>query len=284
MIGVERLRKALQIVAATASVKNGSGPISVNLIAPSDAGKSELILSSQPPGSMVVNDFTFATLIQILSRDKPPTYLIVPDLNVVISHKPTVASLAMALLLSLMAEGVSDIPGIDEESKLKAKRLKDHGVKVALITGCTPEMFRGKRGQWRKTGFLRRMVPIHYAYNKETQDAIQRSIASGEDGLKYFHVRAKRLKPTVVNINEKIASELRIVSEQITQQLSWEHSHAGRTSTIAAQAYPFSPHKIVRQLARASALLDGRRAVNTRDLKAVRDIARFMRYDHPEEI
>lgn len=284
MIGVERLRNALRIVAASVSVKNGSGPVSANLIAPSDAGKSELILSSQPPGAIVVNDFTFATLIQILSQPKPPSYLVVPDLNVVISHKPAVASLAMALLLSLMAEGVTDIPGIDEPSKLKAKKLKERGVRVARLTGMTPEMFKGKRGQWRNTGFLRRMVPIHYAYSEETQAQIQHAIAGGADGLKYFHVRAPRVKPAIVHIPEPVTDALRQLSEQVTRQLSWSRSHAGRESVVAAQAYPFSPHKTLRQLARASALIHGRSRVIKADIAAVKDIAKFMRYDRPEEI
>ena len=284
MIGVDRLRKALTIIAATASVKNGSGPVSANLIAPSDAGKSVLFLSSQPQNAMVVNDFTFATLIKILSKEKPPAYLVVPDLNVVISHKPAVASLAMALLLSLMAEGVTDIPGIDEESKLKARKLKERGVRVALLTGCTPEMFQGKRGQWRKTGFLRRMLPLNYTYSKDTEDAIQKSIAAGEDGLRYFHVRAPKVKAGTVTINQKASADLRTMSDQVTSQLQWAYSHAGKSGTVQAQAYPFSPHKMLRQLAPASALIHKRASVGPSDIAAVRDIAKFMRYDRPEEI
>lgn len=274
------------MIAATASVTNGSGPVSANLIAPSDAGKSELILSSQPPNARVINDFTFAALIKILDTPKPPTFLIVPDLNVVISHRPTVAALAMALLLSLMAEGVTDIPGIDEESKLKAKRLKQRGIRVALLTGMTPEMFQGKRGQWRKTGFLRRMVPIHYGYSAETETQIQASIRDGADTLKYFQNKPVRIKPRAVDIPSRIRADLAALSEVIvTRQLTWgPRDRDGESRTTQAHAYPFTAHKTLRQLVRAAALLKGRGVANSADLKLVRDICKFMRYDRPEEI
>lgn len=280
------MQRALRIIAATANVQNGSGPVSCNLIAPSDAGKTELILSSQPSNARVVNDFTFATLIKILDTPRPPTFLIVPDLNVIISHRPTVAALAMALLLSLMAEGVTDIPGIDEASKLKAKRLKQRGVKVALVTGMTPEMFQGKRGQWRKTGFLRRLVPIHYAYSAETERAIQNSIEQGLDTLAYFHNSMPRYKQITVDIPTKIRRELREISEMIvTRQLIWgAHGRDGQKRDLQAHAYPFSAHKTLRQLCRASALLHERKIATAADLRDVRDLVKFMRYDRPEEI
>jgi hypothetical protein len=286
VIGVERLQRALRIIAASANVQNGSGPVSCNLIAPSDAGKTELILSSQPSNARVVNDFTFATLIKILDTPKPPTFLIVPDLNVIISHRPTVAALAMALLLSLMAEGVTDIPGIDEESKLKAKKLKQAGVKVALVTGMTPEMFQGKRGQWRKTGFLRRLVPIHYAYSAETEKAIQTSIEQGLDTLSYFHNSMPRVRQTAVDLPAAIRHELRELSEiVVTRQLTWgTHGRDGQKREQQAHAYPFSAHKTLRQLCRASALLHGRKTATNADLKDVKDLVKFMRYDRPEEI
>jgi hypothetical protein len=286
MIGVERLQRALRIIAATANVSNGSGPVSCNLIAPSDAGKTELILSSQPNNARVVNDFTFATLIKILDIPKPPTFLIVPDLNVIISHRPTVAALAMALLLSLMAEGVTDIPGIDEESKLKAKKLNQRGVKVALITGMTPDMFKGKRGQWRKTGFLRRLVPIHYAYSAETERAIQASIENGIDTLSYFHNTMARHKKVEIDLPIKIRHELREISEVVvTRQLTWGSSgQDGQTRQTQAHAYPFSAHKTLRQLCRASALLNSRKKATNADLNDVKDLVKFMRYDRPEEI
>lgn len=285
MVGVERLQKALRLIAATSSVKNGSGPVSAVLIAPSDAGKTEMLLSCQPAASQVVNDFTFATLIKTLSTDKPPKYLVVPDLNVIISHRPTVAALAMALLLSLMAEGVTDIPGIDEASKLKAKRLKQRGVRVAMITGMTPDMFFAKRGQWRKTGFLRRMIPIHYAYSPDTQRMIQQTIERGQDALKYLHTRTPIVKAREVAIPAKPSADLRSLSEQLIGQLTWgSYGRDGQKQTTQAHAYPFSPHKTLRQLARASAVIRNARAVTATDVAAVRDVMKFMRYDRPEEI
>lgn len=286
MIGVERLQKVLAVVGASASVKNGSGPISVNLIAPSDAGKTQLILSAQPPNARVLNDFTTASLLRLLDTQKPPTFLIVPDLNTVISHKPAVATLTMAFLLSLLAEGVTEIPGVDEAVKLKAKNLKARGVRVALITGMTPEMFHTKRGAWRKTGFLRRLVPIHFAYSDETLAKIQDSIQNGSDSLAYRHQVQRPPARRDIELPKKIEEGIRRLSEQVTErQLIWTaRTKDGLERIQQAHEYPFSAHKTLRQFTRAAALLDNRRTAQQKDLTTVRDIVRFMRYDRPEEI
>jgi len=286
MIGVERLQRVLHIVGASAAVKNGSGPISVNLIAPSDAGKTQLILSAQPPHARVINDFTTASLLRLLDVAKPPTFLIVPDLNTVISHKPAVATLTMAFLLSLLAEGVTEIPGVDEDTKLKAKNLKTRGVRVALITGMTPEMFHTKRGAWRKTGFLRRLVPIHYAYSADTLTKIQDAIMNGADTLAYRHFVQRPPKRRDIKLTPKIEDGLRRLSEQVTErQLIWtSRSRDGVERVQHAHDYPFSAHKVLRQFARSAALLSNRSIATQKDLASVKDIVKFMRYDRPEEI
>src|SRR5437870_4709531 len=110
MVNVERIATILNTIAASGFVKD-SAPISATLIAPSDAGKSQLLSASLPPDARVINDFTFMSMITMLQEKNPPTWIVVPDFNSVISHKPSVATLTMAFLLSLLGEGVTEIPG-----------------------------------------------------------------------------------------------------------------------------------------------------------------------------
>ena len=286
MIGVERLHACLQIVAASQYVINGMGPISINIIAPSDAGKTGLMLSTLPHRARVINDFTAASLLNIVGEPKPPVYLVVPDFNVAMSHKPTVANLAMALMLALIAEGITEIPGVDEAYKVRAKQLHARGLRFAFVTGMTPEMFYSRRGKWRNTGLLRRLVPINYVYSKVTEKRVQDSIANGGDLLQYLHSRSQHFRRRKIVIPESIASKLRDLSEHVTErQLVWGgRDRDGRSRVTQATEYPFSSHKVLRQLARSSALLNDRETVTLDDDRAVVEFSRFMRYDRAEEV
>ena len=287
MIGVEKVEKALAIIGASQSVKNGSGPVSANIIAPSDSGKSQLMLKALPAGARVLNDITTMTLNAMMQEKTPPTYIVVPDFNVVISHKPAVAELTMALLLALMGEGVTELhPGLQNEVRIMMTRARKTGLRIALITGMTPEMFNGKRGKWRSTGLIRRMVPIHFAYTVRTQRLIQTSIEKGGDSLEYNHTKQKKFKARSVDIPMNIRRQLRELSEVVVDQLCWRAGDArdGRQHILKGVKYPFTPHKILRQLARAAAILNDHGTVTADDFNDTEMVAEFMRYDHPTEV
>jgi hypothetical protein len=286
MIGVSRLERALAVISASQSVKGGIGAISVNMIAPSDSGKTQLMLKAQPHGARVLNDVTMMTLNAIMREHKPPSYLVIPDFNVVISHKPTVAELTMAMLLALMGEGVTELnPGLSNEVKIRMTRAKAHGLRIGLITGMTPEMFNERRGKWRATGLLRRMVPLFYRYKRTTVNAIQSSIREGGDALAYLHERTRYVRPRGVIIPAPFDAQLEELSETVIDQLQWKagERRSGQHLVKAVQ-YPFTPHKVLRQIASAAALLNGSGTVDAAALADTENVVTFMRYDRPEEI
>jgi hypothetical protein len=284
VIGAERLQRALHVIGTSQYVENGMGALSCNLISPSGGGKTELILSRLPVGAQVENDVTYMTLIHLMKQQKPPSYLVVPDLNMVISHKPAVAELTMAMLLALTGEGVTDLnPGLQNEVKIKMARTKKTGLRIGLITGITPQMFASKRGKWRSTGLLRRLIPLNYCYTKLTQNKIQRAISSdiGADALNYNHAKIHAVRRRHVTIEPDAAEYIRELSEQVTYQLAWRGKDR---SIVHAIDYPFDPHKALRQIARSAAALSDRSIVNEDDLIDVKNIAAFMRLDHPVEL
>lgn len=284
MIGVERLQRALHVIGTSQYVENGAGALSCNLISPSGGGKTELILSRLPVGARVESDVTYMTLIHLMKEKKPPTYLVVPDLNMVISHKPAVAELTMAMLLALTGEGVAELnPGLQNEVKIRIARTKRTGLRMGLITGITPQMFASKRGKWRSTGLLRRLIPLNYSYTKRTQAKIQTAIANetGVDQLHYGHAKMKPIKRRPVEIPPPIAEWIRALSEDVTHQLQWRGKDR---SVVHAIDYPFDPHKALRQIARSAAALNDRAVVTDDDLADVENIAAFMRLDHPVEL
>jgi hypothetical protein len=281
MLNVERLTTVLRTIAVSGLVKNGAA-ISVTLIAPSDAGKSELIAKTSPPNARVINDFTTASMTALLSEPKPPTWIVVPDFNQVISHKPAVATLTMAFLLSLLAEGITEIPGLEGRAKLQAKSFRKRGVRIALLTGMTPDMFNSRRGKWRSTGLLRRLIPIYYTYSATTIGTIQKAISQGGDALDYSLKKQTRLRSREIIIPSKIAGPIKDLSGHVTaNQLIWKRDDGSQRQGID---FPFSLHKVFRNYVKASALLHGRRTATRADLLALKDFSRFVRYDRPEEL
>jgi hypothetical protein len=268
--------------------------VSAKLIAPSDAGKSELILSHLPHKARVIDDLTTASLLNLLDVPRPPKWIVIPDLNKVISHKPTVANLTFATLLSFLAEGVTEIPGIDGPAKLKAKRVLARGITIAVLTALTPDMFFASRRQWKATGLLRRLVPIYYTYSKDTANKIQSSIRQGADALTYDKKTIVPIRARDVTIPAKLAADIERLSENVTiDQLRWtkpgaHHASGGDvpepTSYIQAADFPFSVQKTLRQYIRACALLRDSRVVSRADWDLLLDFAAFVRYDRPERI
>jgi hypothetical protein len=288
LLNVERLLTVLDVIAMSDRVKNGIGPLSAMLIAPSDAGKTQLLLSRMPPDARVLNDFTFGSLLTVLAEPNPPHWIVVPDFNAVISHKPAVASLAMALLLGLLAEGVTEIPGIEGPAKLKLAELKTRGVRISMLTAITPQMFVSRRGKWRDTGLLRRLIPIYYSYRSSTISDIQRLIERGVDRLSYDKGAAMHhaKQPCNVMIPDTYAHRVMELSSIMisTQLVVRSRTRDGAEKLAPLQTYPFSLHKVLRTYIRAHALLHRRRTVTEADWIGLQDFTRFVRYDHPEEL
>jgi hypothetical protein len=285
VIGTSRLENVLTVLGSTRAVKDGRGAISAQLIAPSDAGKSELLLQHLPFGARVINDMTFASLLEIIIDPKPPAWIVIPDLNQAISHKPQVANLTMAFLLPLLGEGVTEIPGFDGTPKVKAalRRAKERGLTVGLLTAMTPQMFLGKRGKWRDSGLLRRLVPLYYTYSTETQRRIHSVIRNGHDVLSYRHAVPKRhvKKPVSIALDDAISKDLEKLANDVTEdQLTWRVNG----QMTRALEFSFSTHKTFRTYAKAHAMISGRSRVSRGDFDATVDFSKFVRYDRPERL
>jgi hypothetical protein len=283
MIGTARISKILRTIVASEHVTKDGRGLSCALIAPSDAGKSQLLLAHLPANARILDDFTTASLQSVLSEKDPPRWIVVPDFNQAISHRANVATLTMAFLLSLMGEGVTEIPGLEGSTKMISEQFRERGQTISLMTAITPDMFFARAGKWRSTGLLRRLVPIYYAYREETQDEIQTSIERGSDAIAYPHCRLEfgARAPRVPQIPGKIASQIRQHSEKVTlDQLKWQKSG----HDVKAVEYPFSAHKVLKTYARSRAWLNGHRVVTKKDVEEMRDFTEFMRYDRPESV
>lgn len=290
MHDMDAISRVLRVIAASQSLTDVA-PVSACLMASSDAGKSAMLLSHLPPGARVLDDLTTASLFQVLESNPRPKVLVLPDLNQAISHRPTVVQLLMAALLSLMGEGLTEIPGVDKNNpfKLKAEEFAKGGLRIAVITALTPEMFFGHRSKWRNIGLLRRLTPIFYDYPDKTIEKIQGTIKRSKAGKKieaYPRTFLPIVKEGSPDVPNWISDEIEILSRKLQiDQLVWrKRTRDGNEQVVRALDLPFTVHKTLRTYARASALLHKRRTVSAADLDALKDFARFVRYDRPEEV
>jgi len=284
LINAEPLERILDTILAS---RFEQAPISGLLIAPADSGKSRLLLRHRPADVRILNDFTYASLLSLLTERDRPKYIIVPDFNSVVSHRPAVATLTAAVLLGVLAEGLTEIPGLEGKPKLKVEELRERGITVGLLTAVTPEMFMAKRGKWRATGFLRRILPIYYSYKASTVQLINDSIRKGIDTVSYkAEADKKKLHSKPIRIPPPIAQKIETLATTVIQrQMLWTHrDRSGTQVLIQATQLPFSVHKIFRTYSRAACRLRGGLVVSKQDLDALHSLARFTRYDRPEEI
>jgi hypothetical protein len=280
MIGVQRLEKMLRTIQCSIAIE-GARPLNSIIIGPSGSGKSMLLATAAAANSAVLMDFTAESLLQYLDKNKPK-YIICPDLNLVVSHRPTVAGLTVACLLAITGEGVSKVPGIDGRVKFSMP----DGYVCGLMTAVTYGMYISKRGKWREIGLLRRLLPLYFSYLPDTAASINQEISKGM--VPHYAPKTSWTIPdgkVKVNINEDISHEINSLASETVKQLTWNYtSRSGERRTATAVDYSFDLHLMFRTYAKCAAFLRGSDRVDEKDYEEVRELSRFVRLDAPCQI
>ena len=258
-------------------------PISVILIGPSGAGKSKAIMQYKGTnGCHLTNDITSMGLQDILGGDHENKirFLVVPDFNVVLSHRASTLQLTVANLLSVTSEGTVRIDDGREKKELKHSP-------IGILTAMTRDLYARIANKWAILGFSRRFMPIYYDYTLETRQKIQDSIMHGGTTLLQLIPRTmetpKKLTATLIgSYGERIKS----ISDELATNIGYVPSFSkknvasGKSSFIGKQL-EFTPHLALRTMARAHALRDGRKEVAEADMKFLLNLISFTRYDRP---
>lgn len=280
MIGVKALEEILRLIQFSTCIQ-GARPLNVIIIGPSGGGKSLLLVTNTAEKSSVLMDFTSESLLQYCDKNKP-SYIVCPDLNIVVSHRPTVAGLTVAALLSITGEGVSKIPGIDGKIKFSLPE----GFVCGIMTACTYDMYISKRGKWRQIGLLRRLLPVYFSYLPGTAASINHEISRGmvpnyksSNGLKIPD------RQIAVKISDEIAAKLNSLADITMPQLSWSYTtKVGERRTAQAVEYSFDMHLMFRTYAKCSAIERGETRVEEQDYARTMMLANFVRLDRPYQI
>jgi hypothetical protein len=304
MIGTESLSEILETILHSAHLTQAI-PLSCMLIGPSGAGKSKLVMQYQSAvGCHLTTDVTSMGLQEILAKDteEKVRFIILPDFNLVLSHRTSTLQLTIGNLLSMTSEGTIRI---DDGRAVKETK---HGP-IGIISAMTREMYATIGKKWIALGFSRRFLPINYDYGLQTREKVQASIATGRTTM--LHLPERKLSITkqkvAVAISEEDSNRIILYSNELAHNIGWIPLRAGahprknkngqqitvrpefrQGSDIAkpkaiftGKQMEFSPHIVLRTLARAHALRDQRDKVNEDDMSFVMQVIAFTRYDQP---
>jgi len=270
MVAVEPLTEAIRTAYQSVFVANEK-PLSLLLIAETDSGKSDLILSYRPVAECVLKAIHVETLSDVsasglyrIVRDKTnPVIIIIPDFHAVVSHKTSVTENTINSLMSLLQDGVMKVSvGPGEPVELKGKR-------ASLITAMTPGILSGKAGKWRKLGFMRRLLPVHYTYSETTSRAIHESIRKGEYYRDVKPLTVPVVAPQVVTIPAPFDSQVEDLAKDVSRNL---------------ENRGFTAHKFFRVYAKSRALIHGRNRVTEVEYKELLEFSDFCNLSDAKQI
>jgi hypothetical protein len=292
MVGIDPLMEIVETALFTACLKN-SVPISFILVGPPGSGKSKLILQFSCDSIHKTNDVTSQGLADIVQGDPVSMvrHLIIPDFNIVVSHKPTTSNLTVASLLTLMSEGVLRL-----DDGRRSKEM-EHSP-IGIITAMTRDIYEENAGRFKKLGIGRRFVPLFFNYGIKTRELVQDSIRDGATTLCQLEPRIVELPdrdtwPFEISTENGQAERLRILSRDMSSALSyypqWEKVMDRENRTNSWQIIPykgtepieFTPHMVLRAMAQAHALRDKRAEIGKQDVDFCIRLVEFMNYAQP---
>lgn len=268
LIDVEPLRQVVELVLQAQFIKPFE-PTNLLLIAKPETGKTSILSTSQRKDFVFyVNEITAKMLIDIffplVERGEART-LVIPDfLNCVEKQKSTRQQFLM-LLKTGIEEGFTQIQTYHKRYVAKSP------IKFSLITAITRQDFGGTshdgkhygyRRYLEQTGLLSRFIPFSYDYPISKVHKILEFIENeGQGG----EVALKTIKRSVeVPPNPTLFKSMEIISLKLGQQYS---------------GYGFRVQEQLQRLAKARAVLKGRKELKAEDINAVIELANYMNFD-----
>jgi hypothetical protein len=292
LIGMEPIQEILETAFFTSALAQ-CVPLSIILVGPPGTGKSKIILQYDSVNVHKTNDVTSQGLAELVQDDKEGKirHIIIPDFNIVVSHKSATSNLTVASLLTLMSEGILRVDD--------GRRVKEiiHSP-VGVITAMTRDIYDEHATRFRKLGIGRRFTPIFFGYSISTRERVQTSIKNGTTTLKQLQPRTIVLPPQSkwpihVSIDDKLSDRIVLLSRDMSEALAfqpqWQKSYDGKGSNESWKIVPvrgatpieFTPHMVLRAMAQAHALRANKRVVRDEDIGFLIKFITFANYSLP---
>jgi len=297
LIGMEPIQEVIETCFFTAAIANAI-PLSLILVGPPGTGKSKVILQYESPHVHKTNDITSIGLTTIMEDDSKENcvrHIIIPDFNIVVSHKSSTSNLTVASLLTLMSEGIIRVDD--------GRRNKEiiHAP-IGVITAMTRDIYEENANRFRQLGIARRFLPVYFSYSIATREKVQESIARGEVTLRQLVPRKVFLPqqekwPITIEVPVQFSARLQNLSRDMSESLAfmphWENSYTGSRAEghtnkswkivpyRGATPIEFTPHMILRTMAIAHALRAGRKIVKEPDIDFTTRFVAMTNYANP---
>jgi hypothetical protein len=285
LVGMRKIEEIVDTVFYSSLVSHK--PISVILVAPSGAGKSEVIMQFRNyPSVRLHGDLTTMRMAELLEPDHENKikHFAIPDLNATLSHKQSVTGLFLSNLLTLQSEGTFEVGEAAKTKKIKHQP-------VGLVTACTPEMYEAYHRKLRVLGLMRRNAPIFYTLGQALIDHAQKQKRKNvihQGDLRKWEVS---VKPRTVAIGERFSMMIQMQATIFTERLSigpvWSVERDGqRICKPGPLGYmlPLAPHDFLRSLAKGHAVRDHRSSVNQSDIDFLEMFVGFTKYGEQVQV
>ncbi len=259
----------LQVIVETAIFSGyivGERPLSVLIVARVESGKSQLVLKyCSNKGVTQLDDMTAWALTnpkrdiyQNLVSHRTHT-IICPDLLIPLARNRDTVNTLINFLLGLIEDGTMHIQTFATNLALAEP------LRCGLITTISKEELEVHRHQWKRIGFMSRLLPISYSYSPLTVSHISKSIA-------------QRHYQTDGNImldlpKESISIELPTV---IAERIEHFTPNVNAQMVEANQLYGFRLQKQLQTFVQAHALRAGRTKVNAEDFDVMSDLTKYL--------
>lgn len=198
VIHLSLLEKHLRYIHSSGFLKNDY-PLSTLIIAHPERGKTTELIKIMSQGSMVFNDLTTYGLLQEIANMNEEDrnglhHVVIPDLERINARSDTIRHEICANLQILMQEGLQKVRTKFLDIDIPNKR-------VGVIMATTPSDIGDKRGIFRRTSFMSRLIPYSYEYSADLVKLVLDFIMSNKNVSKA--------------INENVTKKMREVSMDI---------------------------------------------------------------------
>jgi hypothetical protein len=225
----------------------GTMPVCLFVVAPFEQGKTRLVLENSSEDSLILTDCTGMGLLEALQMNPKATTVIINDLSVATGHRASVNKLTISILNSLAEEGTYKI------AMPKMQHLDLRGRKVNIIACCVPELVEDRRNWWYKSGFMSRMLTLHFQHSINLQLQIHKAI---KDGDKDFP------SPSLVVPEKPVRIAIPAREAELLHQLA--------SLVYGGKETGYRKHKQIRSLAAGHCIGRGGTTVNEKDLEFIK--------------
>jgi len=266
MIGVEKLTKMLEVALYSGRVRN-ERPLSVLIISSVGAGKSKMISKLHGnDGILYMTDMTPYAIYKRFGRELREgkiRHLVSPDLLNALLKPKEQAEAFIGFMNALIEEGIARIQS--KESNFVA----EFPVSVGFITAISKQDFDKRQDRWAAIGFLSRMLPVSYTYDKVTIDQIFDYIFRRE----YHQERPIKLsfprEAVEVTLPLDLARQLQGLAEKLKD---------------TQDEYGFRRQEQLQRFVLGHALSQERIVVTPDDLIALQEVVPFINYECKEKL